>query len=327
MTVIVDAMGGDHAPHEIVKGALGAAQELGIEIVLVGREPELAKYAIHNPHIRIHHAETVVEMHEHPARTLRSKPDSSISVATKLLKATPGSALVSAGNTGSVMACALFELGTVSGIDRPAIAATLPTLEGSMIAIDCGANVDCKPAQLVQFARMGSLYARHVLGIASPRVGLLNNGTEEGKGNALAKETQKLLRGGNTGFVGNVEGTQIFRGGVDVLVTDGFVGNIFLKTCEGLSDMFFHAMGEALTAAGADGELAKGVSRRLERFSCSNPANSGAPLLGVEGCVIITHGASRADTVKNTIALANRYSASGALQFMRESCPDWSSCS
>ncbi|MBI3893815.1 MAG: phosphate acyltransferase PlsX [Candidatus Wallbacteria bacterium] len=324
MPVIVDAMGGDHAPHEIVKGALSAAQEFGIDVVLVGKEPELAKFGINNPHIQLHHAESAVLMHENPARAVRSKPDSSIAVATRLLKAGRGAALVSAGNTGAVMASAFLELGAVKGIDRPAIATTIPTLDGSLIAIDCGANVDCKPSQLLEFAHMGSLYARHVLGVAIPRIGLLNIGTETGKGNALAKETQKLLRASGLEFVGNVEGTQIFKGVVDVLVTDGFVGNIFLKTSEGLSEMFFHALDEALKASGADGAVAETVAKRLERYSCSNPANSGAPLLGVDGCVIIAHGASRADTIKNAIALGHRYSESGALQFIREACPDWS---
>lgn len=320
MPVIVDAMGGDHAPHEIVKGALGAAQEFGVDIVLVGRESELSKYSVNNPHITVQHAESLVEMHEHPVRALRAKPEASISVAMRLLQATPGAALITAGNTGAAMASALMVLGRLEGIERPAIATTLPTLDGEMIAIDCGANVDCKPGQLLQFGMMGSLYARHVLGVATPRIGLLNNGTEEGKGNEQVREAFELLKASELNFVGNVEGNGVYRGVCDVMVTDGFVGNIFLKTSEGLGEVFFRLLQEAAGEAGAAAEAFRPLQKKLERFNPSSPVHAGAPLLGVEGCVIIAHGAARADTIRNAIQLGTRYAASGALQYIREAC-------
>lgn len=322
MPVILDAMGGDHAPLEIVKGALGAAQEFGLEIVLVGKSTELSKYSINNPHISVVHAESVVGMSEHAARALRRKPDASVRVAcAEARKHAPSSAVVSAGHTGAVMAASLLEWGRIPGIDRPAIAATFPTVKGDTILLDAGANVECKPHHLVQFAIMGSLYAEHVLEIQSPSVGLLSNGTEDTKGTESIREAYHLLSERQpVNFVGNIEGGDVFGGDVHVVVTSGFVGNVLLKAAEGLSHTFQAILKEELASVSVEGTGFKPLFKRLERFRPSSPANSGAPLLGVEGPAIISHGASRAETIKNALMLAHRFAESGTLEYIKKAC-------
>ncbi len=306
--VAVDAMGGDHAPREVVAGAVQAARALGAQVILVGRgrvlEEELRR-AGGAPGIRIEDAPEVIEMAEAPAMALRRKRRASIPVAIDLVRRGEADAMVSAGNTGAAMAAALFGLGRVEGIDRPAIAAALPTTRGRAILVDVGANVDCRPKHLVQFAAMGTVYAR-VLGIREPRVGVLSNGTEDTKGNDLVIRAAELLRQSGLRFIGNVEGREFFDGAADVVVCDGFVGNLVLKFGEGLALGIFALLrdelsrglrvrlGAALAARGL-----RAVKRRMDYTEYG-----GAPLLGVNGVCIISHGSSRAKTIRNAVALA-----------------------
>lgn len=315
MKVAVDAMGGDFAPQRVVEGAILAAQDKGIPIILVGDrerlEYELSKYKERSKDlpISIHHASEVVGMHESPSLALRKKRDSSIRVAFELVKKGEASAVVSAGNSGAAMAVGMFVLKKLKGVDRPAIAVLLPTLKGSAIMLDVGGNVDCKPYHLVQFAIMGSVYAKYLLKKEGPRVGLLSNGVEEGKGTDLTRETHLILKKGSLNYIGYVEGRDIYYGDVDVVVCDGFVGNVALKVSEGLVD----ALGTMVK-----NEILSGIFPRLgyllirgafERIKkrVDYSEYGGAPLLGIDGICIISHGASSAKAIKNAILLACNY--------------------
>jgi phosphate acyltransferase len=310
MKIAVDAMGGDLGPPVTVEGAVGAAREHGLEVILVGDkasiERELARCGAGNLPIAVRHASQVVEMHEPPSQALRRKRDSSVRVAAELVRDGEASAFVSAGNTGAAMAIAMFTLGVLPGVDRPAIAVVLPNLKGRTILLDVGANVDPKPRHLVQYAVMGQVYARDILGIERPRVGLLSVGEEEGKGNELTREVFKTLEGAPLNFVGNVEGRDIYNGSVDVVVTDGFTGNVALKISESLADMILHLIREELTR-GAMAKLGALLVRpAFRRFWKRVDYNElgGAPLLGINGACIISHGASPARAVKNAIRVA-----------------------
>jgi glycerol-3-phosphate acyltransferase PlsX len=317
MKIAVDAMGGDHAPREVVSGALVAARELNVPIVLVGQESlireELARAGGSNPLVSVVHASEVVEMCEQPAIAMRKKKDSSIRVGINMVASGEASAFVSAGNSGAVMAGALYILKKVDGIDRPAITATIPTPSGPIVLIDAGANVDCKPAHLVQFGIMGEAYARKILGISSPRIGVVSIGEEDSKGTDLTRETGEKLRQTRLNFIGNVEGRDFFAGKADVFVCDGFVGNVVLKTMEGMATALGHflkteirksypAMLGALLAGGA----MRNVKKRLDYTEYG-----GAPLLGVRGGVVICHGSSDAKAVKNGIRMAMSLSLGG----------------
>ncbi|HLJ61673.1 MAG TPA: phosphate acyltransferase PlsX [bacterium] len=308
MRVAVDAMGGDHAPREIVAGAVEAARTLGVDVTLVGPtrllEEEL-RHAGGSQGVRIEEAPEVIEMAEAPAMALRRKRRASIPVAVDLVHRGEADAMVSAGNTGAAMAAALFGLGRVEGIDRPAIAAALPTTRGRAILVDVGANVDCRPKHLVQFAVMGSVYAR-VLGISEPRVGVLSNGTEETKGNDLVIRAGELLRQSGLRFIGNVEGREFFDGVADVVVCDGFVGNLVLKFGEGLALGIFTLLREELTRGVRVrlGVLLAAPGLRAVRRRMDYTEYGGAPLLGVNGVCIISHGSSKAKAIRNAVALA-----------------------
>ena len=312
MIIAVDAAGGEYAPHEIVKGAIKAAQEYKVEIALVGRKEILNVLAGRHrgkEHISIVDASQVIGFQESPIEAVRSKPDSSIAVGTNLVRDGIASAFVSAGNTGAVFVSALTSLGKIKGIERPAIGSiiNISTTAPSLL-IDAGANADCQPGHLVQFAQLGTIYTREIFGINSPRVGLLNNGEEVSKGNRLAKQSYQLLKKTKLNFIGNVEGHDIIKGTTDVIVTDGFTGNIVLKTIEGLGDTVlkvkqvgqllsdaYHFQGRALLLDVGLGSLAKRMDYR---------EYGGACLLGVNGNVIIAHGRSQAKTIKNAIGLA-----------------------
>ncbi|MEW6096698.1 MAG: phosphate acyltransferase PlsX [bacterium] len=312
MRIAVDAMGGDNAPEAIVGGVIDALKELeGIaQITLVGKEDvvrkELSRYQTKGLSIVIKDAKDVIEMHESPTMAIKNKKNSSIGVATKSLKEGEVDALVSAGNTGAVMASSLMNLGRLKGIFRPAIATLIPTLEGASILLDVGANVDCKPRHLLQFAMMGDVYAKHIMGNTNPKIGLLSIGEEEGKGNELTSHAFKLLNFSSLNFIGNVEGRDIINGKVDVVVCDGFVGNVVLKFGESLAEMIFDFLRR---------ELSKNLSLRLGAY-LSKPAfkkfkklvdyseYGGAPLLGINGVCIICHGASSSKAVKNGIRVA-----------------------
>src|SRR5512146_3221964 len=240
MRVAVDAMGGDNAPAVEVEGTVAAVREFGIPVTLVGDTErlrlELAKHDVAGLDISLHHASEVVEMHDSPSDAIRKKKDSSIRVTFELVKSGEAEAAVSAGNSGATMAAGMFALKRIAGIERPAIAQIFPTLRGKTLVLDVGGNVDCKPIHLVQFAIMGEVYARSVMGIAQPRIGLLSNGEEESKGNDLTRETSAMLRKISMDYAGYVEGRDIFNGLVDVVVCDGFVGNVGVKLSEGLAE-------------------------------------------------------------------------------------------
>lgn len=312
-------MGGDHAPGEIVRGALLAVRELGVDVAVTGPERLLraeARAAGGEGLLAYAEASEVVTMDEHAAAAARHKRDSSIAVGLQLVKDGRAAAFVSAGNTGAVMATALFTLGRARGIERPAIAAPFPALRPlPVLLLDVGANADARPGHLVQFAELGAAYARAVFGIAEPTVGLLNIGEEETKGNQLALEAHRLLKETATGFrfVGNVEGKDVIRGAADVVVTDGFTGNVFIKAAEGLGEMIAVELRSALRSRPdtlLGGLLARPALQRLRR-RLDYSEYGGAPLLGVAGTVIIAHGRSRARAVRNALRAAR--DAAGAV--------------
>jgi glycerol-3-phosphate acyltransferase PlsX len=315
MKIAVDASGGEFAPHEIVKGAIKAAQEYNANIILVGKKSVLHVLAgrhLNKLNISIVNASQTIGFHEHPVEALRKKPRSSIAVGIKLLKEGKASAFVSAGNTGAVLAAAFFGLGKIEGVERPALASVIKLVpQAPVLMIDAGANADCRPSHLVQFAKLANIYAQHILAIKSPKIGLLSNGEEEAKGNRLTKETHQLLKEqADLNFIGNVEGHDLSTRAADVIVTDGFTGNIVLKTVEGLGDSLlklrqighafnsaYHLRGRALLADVGLGSLVKGMDYR---------EYGGACLLGVKGNVIVSHGRSQAMAIKNAIGLAGR---------------------
>jgi phosphate acyltransferase len=312
MRIAVDAMGGDFAPQSIVEGAVLAAREHGVPVVLVGDEKivrqEVAKYpGTESLPITYVHASEAVGMDESPLTPIRKKKDSSIKVAFDLLKEGGASAVVSAGNSGAVLASAVFLLEKL--VDRPAIGTILPTLKGFTIMLDGGANVDCKPSHLVQFALMGEAYARYILKKERPQVGLLSNGEEESKGNELVRETHAILKTSSIGYIGPVEGRDIFNGRVDVVICDGFVGNAVLKICEGMAEAIGSMIRQEIQTSnwGKLGYLfaRKAVGRIKKKLDYSE--YGGAPLLGVDGVVIISHGRSTPKAMKNAIRIAHEY--------------------
>lgn len=324
MRIALDAMGGDYAPDEIVKGALLAAKEYKQEIVLVGDKATIEKqlkgdYA--DGLITIEHAHDVIEMGEHPAAAIRRKRDASIVIANKLVKQGEAAAVISAGNTGAAMAASLFGLGRIKGIDRPAIATVFPTLKGSLVLVDAGANADCKPHHLQQFALMGSIYAEKVLHIPNPRVKLVNIGGEEGKGNELAQSVYQLLKETKSiNFAGNVEGRELLFGDTDVAVCDGFVGNVVLKTIEGVAAFLYQLLKQGLASMAEKVDitefnaLLKDIKRRLDYSEYG-----GAPLLGIDGVSIISHGSSQAPAIKNAVRVAKESVEKGLVTAIKDS--------
>lgn len=310
MKIAVDAMGGDFAPQSIVEGAVKAAKEYGLKVVLVGDEDqvsrELSKYPTSKLPIYIHHTSHVVAMHDSPSMVLRRMKDSSIKVAIDLEKEGQVSGVVSAGNSGAAMALAMFIFKKLEGVDRPAIATIHPALKGHTVLIDSGGNVDCKPSHLVQFALMGDAYAKYILGEKEPRIGLLSNGEEEGKGNDLTREVHEILSGMDINYIGYVEGRALNSGEVDVIVCDGFVGNVALKISEGLWETIHGILKweakDNLRAKIAYFFMRRAIRRLEKRFDYSE--YGGAPLLGVNGNCIICHGASNAKAIMNAIVLA-----------------------
>ena len=316
MKLAVDAMGGDNAPTEIVKGAVMAAKNFSCEIVLVGDENKIREVLKtednwENLPLTIHHADEVIEMGEHPADAVRNKKNSSIVVATKMVKDGKVDAVMSAGSTGAAVAAAQLILKRIQGIDRPAIASLIPTPNGVTLMLDAGANVDSKPVTLLQVGIMGSLYAEHVLGKKNPRVGLLNIGEEETKGNEQAKEAYQLFKKSATiNFTGNAEGRDIPKGNFDVVACDGFVGNVVLKFGEGLATTIFALIREAIENGGISAKIGalllmpalKNLAKRLDVTEYG-----GAPLLGVNGCCIIAHGSSDAKSICSAIKAAIEY--------------------
>jgi glycerol-3-phosphate acyltransferase PlsX len=313
-------MGGDNAPAEIVAGAAEAAQEYGIDVVVVGLPAAVQPLLEAHPALRFAPATQVIGMDEHPAQAVRQKQDSSMSVCARLCHDGHADAWVSAGNSGAIMAAALFIQGRIRGIDRPALGSVLPTANGVAYFLDVGANVDCKADYLVQFAQMGAVYAERMLGRQHPRVALLSNGEEPGKGDELVREAYERLRRSEINFVGNVEGKDILAGKADVVVADGFVGNVAIKMAEATADFIFRTLRDEIprTTPGKLGGLLirPGVRRLRDRMDWR--AFGGAQLLGIDGVVVIAHGRSDARALKNAVRVAREAVESGLVANIRD---------
>jgi phosphate acyltransferase len=311
ITIAVDAMGGDHAPRPEVEGSVLAARELGVRVLLVGQpaavRTELSKHAPANLPIEVIPASEVITMEDHPVQAFRKKKDSSVHVAARLVREAKADGLVSAGNTGAVMTVAKFLLGTLESVDRVALAAPFPNAKGGVsVLLDVGANVDSRPEHLVQFAVMGEVYYRATFGHRRPRVGLLSVGSEEMKGNELTREVYTRLKKSPVQFVGNVEGGDLFSGDVDVIVCDGFIGNVALKICEGLAVSIFDLLKKSLKStlvSQVGAVLSQGAFKGLKK-TIDYTEYGGAPLLGVRGVCVIGHGRSNANAFKNAIRVA-----------------------
>ncbi len=326
LTIAVDAMGGDHAPKSEVEGAVRAARTLGVRVILVGRQEvvrrELQQYDDHRGlPVEIVHASEQVTMDDMAARAVRAKRDSSLRVASRLVRDGIAQGFVSAGNTGAVMATAKMVQGVLPGVDRPGLAGIFPTLIGKpVVVMDVGANVDCSARMLAQFAVMGEIYSRVVLHQARPKVGLLSIGEEEHKGNEITRAATPLLKKLPIDFIGNVEGRDIYTGKTDVIVCDGFIGNVALKVSEGLVDMVKQMLQESLRAT-----ITRQIGYVLARAAFSDfkkrvdySEYGGAPLLGVRGITIICHGRSNANAIKNAVRVAAEFSGGNVNQRIEE---------
>jgi phosphate acyltransferase len=312
--IAVDSMGSDNSPFSEIEGAIQAAKAFDVHVILVGKESlltPLLKDAGGDglSSIEIRNATQVIAMDEPPAEAFRKKKDSSIRVAAELVRDKTASGLVSAGNTGAIMAISKMVFGCVPGVDRPSLAAILPTLTGHAVVLDVGANVACKPHHLVQFAVMGHLFSKKIVGVASPRVGLMSVGEEESKGNTLTKEVHKALKQLHLNFIGNVEGRDLYNGRADVIVCDGFTGNVALKTSEGLIEAVLKLLKEELSRnlkAKLGALLSQQSFKRLKK-RLDYSEYGGAPLIGLRGASIICHGRSSSNAIKNAIRVAKEY--------------------
>jgi len=303
MRIAVDAMGGDHAPAEIVKGAAQAAAEYAVDISIVGLPHVVQPLLDSHPRMQLVPCTQVIAMDEHPAQAVRNKPDSSLAVCARMVKAGRADGWCSAGNSGAVMAAALFIQGRIKGIERPALGSIVPTQDGFAYFLDVGANVDSKAEYLAQFAAMGAVYAREMLGRAQPRVGLLSNGEEEGKGDELVRETGRRLKGQLAGFIGNVEPKDIYAAKADVIVADGFVGNVAIKMAEATAEFLFRSLRDEVpkTLAGKVGGALIRPRVREIRDRIDWREFGGAPLLGIDGVAVVAHGRSDARAMKNAV--------------------------
>src|SRR5712671_3419475 len=296
-------MGGVHAPAQVLLGASQAAAEYHIDVSVVGLPSAVQPLLDQHPLLKLVPCTQTVTMDDHPAQAVRSKPDSSMNVCARLCKEGRADGWISAGNSGAIMATALFVQGRIRGVERPALGSIIPTREGFAYFLDVGANVDSKPEYLVQFASMGVVYAREMLGRASPRVGLLSNGEEEGKGDELVKETARRLKGSFPGFIGNVEPKDIYASKADVIVADGFVGNIAIKMAEATAEFLFRNLRDEIpkTMRGKLGGLLIRPGVRQLRARIDWREFGGAPLLGIDGVAVVAHGRSDARAIKNAI--------------------------
>ena len=324
--IALDAMGGDNAPAEIVKGAVMAARELGVRVALVGRphavEMQLAKHGARPETLTVVPATGVIEMDESPALAARQKKDSSIVVGLRMVKQGEAAAFVSAGNTGAVMAAGIMYLGRIRGIERPSLVGLIP-LSRLSVLLDVGANADCKPEYLLQWAQMASAYMERIWKVPNPRVALLNIGEEEEKGSALAQEAYELLKESGLNFIGNVEGRDVPFARADVIVTDGFTGNVVVKTMEGMAD---YIMGEIRSAIRSRPWYLAAGAALLPAFAKVRKKTDyreygAGPLLGVNGLVFIGHGRSDARAIRSALRVAREAAQSGMLEAIRESAP------
>lgn len=324
MKIALDAMGGDHAPEEIIKGAEEALNLYSFikKIFLVGQEDKVSKYLknIDKKRVEIVNANEVINMEDHPGLAFRKKKDASITIAAKLVKNKEADALVSAGSTGAQLVASLLGIGRIKGVDRPAIGTVLPTLGGGKLLLDAGANTNCKVNNLVQFALLGSIYTEYILGIPKPKVALVNVGSEKTKGSDLVQSAYESLEKINSiNFVGNIEGRDIPKGIVDVMVCDGFVGNVILKMAEGmgsaLSDLLKQEIKKSLSAKMGAGLMLPALKGMKSRMDYSE--YGGAPLLGINGISIICHGSSKAKAIHNAIRIAHECYEKNVIDIMK----------
>ncbi|MDP4093494.1 MAG: phosphate acyltransferase PlsX [Bacillota bacterium] len=325
MRILVDAMGGDNAPLEIVKGSIDAIREAeGYNIILVGDKAQIEKIIptkkIDLSRIEIVHTTEVITGEDIPVKAIRAKKDSSLVVAYQMLKNKSADVMYSAGNTGAMLAGALFILGRIEGVDRPAVAPVIPTANGGAMLIDAGLNTMCKPINYLQFAKIGSIYMKEALKVENPRVGLLNVGIEQRKGNELVKQAHDILMASNMNFVGNIEGSDLPAGNVDVAVCDGFVGNILLKFLEGVGPFIFNNLNDVYSHNIVSKMSYLTVKDRLRKFKKKLDPDEygGTPILGVEGLVFKGHGNSKAKAVKNAIMKACKFAKTTVLEQIKE---------
>ncbi|MBQ3171890.1 MAG: phosphate acyltransferase PlsX [Mailhella sp.] len=325
----VDAMGGDFGPSVVVPGALQGARETGAKVLLVGIEEEIRKQIAElkaedgeGELFEVVNATQIIEMTDKPSEVVRGKRDSSMHVACKLVRQGEADAFISAGNSGVAYACGMFIIGRIPGVERPALASLMPTEKSPMLLLDVGANAECRPHHLFQFAVMGSTFVKDILGYEEPRVALLSNGEEEGKGNPLVKDSYELLKqASHLNFVGNAEGSDLFTGDVDVVVCDGFVGNVALKLSEGLARSIRHLLKRELTHNGILPRLGAALSMpAFKSFKkiVDYAEYGGAPLLGLKGIAIVCHGKSNEKAICSAMKLANSYISKGTQQRLVE---------
>ena len=327
MRIAIDAMGGDEGPRSIIDGALVAARHLQVGLLLVGAPDEIERELARHPRapaldVKILDTPDFIAMGENAAEALRRKPRASIRLAAEAVRDGDATALFSAGHTGASVMAALGAFGRLPGVDRPALATIIPTLRKPAVLLDCGATVECRPQHLVHFAVMGAAYARVALGCTAPRVGLLSVGSEEGKGNDLTREAHQLLKGAPVEFVGNVEGRDVYSGNVDVIVCDGFTGNVTLKISEGLVDTVEQLLHDELSATFGTrvGYLLSRQAFRRFRKRVDASEYGGAPILGMKGLCVVGHGRSSAKAVRNAVAMAARFVSQGLVgQLARDS--------
>ncbi|MEI8176025.1 MAG: phosphate acyltransferase PlsX [Candidatus Omnitrophota bacterium] len=329
MRIAVDGMGGDHAPAVVVDGVVEAAREYGYEIILVGDEAtltkELQRHEAYPKTITIRHAAEVVGMAEPATTSIRKKKDSSMTVCVELVKSGGADAMMSAGNTGAVVCAAVFKLGLLPGVERPGIAIVFPTLKGPGMIIDAGANIDPKPQHLLQYGLMADAYSKKILGKENPTIGLLNIGEEENKGTDFVKETHKLLNESRINFIGNVEGRDIWNGRSDVIVCDGFLGNVVLKVSESVAFTIVEFLKTELKKsfmARLSVLLAKSAFKAFKN-KIDYAEYGGAPLLGVNGAVIISHGSSNKKAIKNAIRVAAEFKEKDVNRLIMEEIEKW----
>jgi glycerol-3-phosphate acyltransferase PlsX len=310
MKIVLDCMGGDFGPGPNIEAAVQIARERGYEVALVGRQelirPLLVKENTANLHLPIVHASEVIEMHEHPAQAVKNKKDSSMVVGINMVKNGDADAFVTMGNTGGALAAGLFNLGRIKGVHRPCLTSAYPTQKGWVLLADLGANADCKPEWLVQFALMASVYAERVMGKRNPRVALISNGEEETKGSELVQAAHQLLKTGKLNFIGNAEGRDLPAGNADVFITDGFTGNVIVKLSEGMGSFINGMLKEEIMRTAKSkigGVLIKDAVERVKKRT-NYEEIGGAPLLGVDGVVIIGHGRSKAPAIKSAMLRA-----------------------
>jgi glycerol-3-phosphate acyltransferase PlsX len=320
MRIAVDGMGGDNAPSEIIAGAAEAAGEFGIEVLVVGLPAAVQPLLEAHPELRFVPATQVVGMDEHPAQAVRLKTDSSLSVCARLCREGQADGWVSAGNSGAVMAAALFIQGRIKGVERPALGSIVPTSDGVAYFLDVGANVDSKPDYLLQFAQMGAVYAQRMLGRQHPRVALLSNGEEPGKGDELVRQAYERLSRSELNFIGNVEGKDILAGKADVVVADGFVGNVAIKMAEATAEFIFRTLREEIpkSTPGKLGGLLIRPRVASLRARMDWREFGGAPLLGIDGVAVIAHGRSDARALKNAVRVAREAVESQLVANIRE---------